>query len=730
MPLPVPNLDDRRFDDLVAEARTRLASHLPELTRVSPGDPVHGFIDLFAWLTETILYRANLIPERQRRAFLNLLQIPMRPARPAAGVVSIDANPTTAQLPPLVRDGSQLRAGKLALTGIGELQPTPLTLHVAIKEQVTAEMLTAMGLTLQDLQEQFGLKSGEKPSPFQPRRFTLGKDTLSLDQSIDNGYYLAFSVPRALEEARASLRQNLAGITLNIAIAPADELDGDSINDLKPRGLVWELLSTGEDGETLYLPLDVLTDSSLGGRKTGTVRLRLPRNPALFAAFDLADRFGVADPMFGGHRDQPPDLGEDAPTSRIVFWLRLRCPEQPKLTLGYLGVNALDVVAQGLKQDLVVGVGTGQPDQTIALPDQQIDAESLQLDVEENGIWMRWQNLPFLAGHDADARVYRLNPESGQIQFGDGISAGRRPPAGMRIRVARYRHGGGRDGNLAAGSVKELVNGSPRLRVRHDWPLQGGVDAETVEQAELRIPQFLTHRNRAVTKQDFKLITEANPINPVARAEVFDGLLPGASIRAVRDNVPGVVSVFVLPPGEPALGHTPRPTQGLLKDVFGYLVQRVLIGTELYVLSPDFVPLALSVLVQVRDLETEQQTLRSVQQALVHYLWPLAPGGARQQGWPMGGTVRVNELITQVARVDGVQAVNAMAMFQRGSKGWRRLRSDEELTLKSYQLPELLGVHVGSGSGTPAFPDGIGPLEGKGPERHLGVPVPVIPDVC
>ncbi|MEK9765605.1 MAG: hypothetical protein VW274_03935, partial [Thalassolituus sp.] len=63
MPLPVPNLDDRRFDDLVAEARNRLAGHLPELTQVAPGDPVHAFIDLFAWLTETIIYRANLIPE-------------------------------------------------------------------------------------------------------------------------------------------------------------------------------------------------------------------------------------------------------------------------------------------------------------------------------------------------------------------------------------------------------------------------------------------------------------------------------------------------------------------------------------------------------------------------------------------------------------------------------------------------------------------------------------------
>ncbi|HGX93124.1 MAG TPA: putative baseplate assembly protein, partial [Candidatus Tenderia sp.] len=73
MSYPIPNLDDRRFDDLVAEATERMQRHLPEVTHLPPGDPAHAFIDLFSWLTETILYRANLIPERQRLAFLNLL---------------------------------------------------------------------------------------------------------------------------------------------------------------------------------------------------------------------------------------------------------------------------------------------------------------------------------------------------------------------------------------------------------------------------------------------------------------------------------------------------------------------------------------------------------------------------------------------------------------------------------------------------------------------------------
>jgi hypothetical protein len=728
MPLPVPNLDDRRFDDLVEEAKARLATHLPEMTQIAPGDPVHSLIDLFAWLTETILYRANLIPERQRRVFLNLLQIPVRPARPAQGVVCIDAGPTSVHLPSLISDGTQLKAGKQAITVMGELQPTCLGLQVAIKEKVDTAALTEMGLTLQDLQEQFGLRTGEQPSPFQPRSFAIGRETLSLSQSLDQAFYLAFIVPRQLDGRLLEVRRNMAGITLNIAIAPADELEGDAINEVNPRGLLWELVSLGEDDETIYLPLDIVADSSKGGRQAGVVRLRLPRNHELY------ETFAPTDPMFNGFRDRPPDLIDQGEAARVAFWLRLRCPEHPALELGYLGVNGVDVIAQGRKQDLIVGLGTGRPDQVLALPDGQIDADSLELDVEEGGAWVRWQPLAFLAGQDADARVYRLNAESGYVYFGDGVAHGRRPPAGQRIRIAAYRYGGGREGNLASGSIKEIVDGSSRLKVRHQWPLKGGLDAETVVQAEKRIPQFLTHRNRAVTKQDFKLITEANPVNPVARAEVLEGFLPGNSIRSVRENVPGAVSVFVLPPGEPALGQTPKPTQGLLKDVFTYLLQRVLVGTELYVLSPEFVPVALSVLVQVREMETEQQTLQAVQQALIAYLWPVAPGGAHGRGWPMGdgAGVRVNELITQAARVDGVLAVNAMSLFQRTDKGWRRVGDQEQIELKKYQLPELVGIKVASGSGTPQLPDGIGPMEGQPPDTDepRGVPVPVIPDVC
>ncbi len=39
-----------------------IPAHTPEWTIQQPGDPGRTLIELFAWLADSILYRANLIP--------------------------------------------------------------------------------------------------------------------------------------------------------------------------------------------------------------------------------------------------------------------------------------------------------------------------------------------------------------------------------------------------------------------------------------------------------------------------------------------------------------------------------------------------------------------------------------------------------------------------------------------------------------------------------------------
>lgn len=87
MPLAPPNLDDRRFEDLVAEARRIIAKSCPEWTDLSPGDPGMTLVEVFAYLTDLMLYRLNHIPDKAYAAFLGLIGVQCRP--PAAAYVRL-----------------------------------------------------------------------------------------------------------------------------------------------------------------------------------------------------------------------------------------------------------------------------------------------------------------------------------------------------------------------------------------------------------------------------------------------------------------------------------------------------------------------------------------------------------------------------------------------------------------------------------------------------------------
>jgi hypothetical protein len=73
MPISLPNLDDRRFADLVEEARGLLIAQAPTLTNHNPSDPAITMIELFAYFTEVLLFRLNNITDANRIKFLQLL---------------------------------------------------------------------------------------------------------------------------------------------------------------------------------------------------------------------------------------------------------------------------------------------------------------------------------------------------------------------------------------------------------------------------------------------------------------------------------------------------------------------------------------------------------------------------------------------------------------------------------------------------------------------------------
>ncbi|HEY2294734.1 MAG TPA: putative baseplate assembly protein [Thermoanaerobaculia bacterium] len=747
MPILPPSLDDRGFDDLVAEAIARIPAHTPEWTDVQPGDPGLTLVELFAWLVDTLLYRANLIPERQRLAFLRLLGEPMRPATAARGLVTVRLEEESARavtLVPLARV-----SGPPDFETLSELTVLPVAAEAYVKRPLTDREASGMSGLVAGLRDVYGLGRrfgvGYVTTPAFPAGAAVPAGLDLVSGTVDRCLWLALLAPKP--ELVGAVRDTLGGKDgtprlLSVGVAPAQRVPdlSEQIGERARVRHVWDL-TTGRQvgGEPEYLPLDVISDTAAGLSRRGVVRLALPGADDLGAPENDVRR----DLLAGVGAGRPPRLDDADKASRLVAWLRLRPIEAvERLAFSWVGVNAVEIDQRQTATGRVVGTSDGSSGQVFALPASSVEEETFALQVEEPDLgYVLWHLVDDLGTAGAGDAVYELDAEAGTVRFGDGLR-GRVPAAGMRVRVAALRAGGGRAGNLPPAALAAIsafdLQGQKvtKLAVAQPLATEGGSDAETLADAERRIPALFRHRDRAVTVEDFRRLAAETPGVDLGRVEV----LPRFKPQQRWEDVPGVVSVMVLPSQPARRPPNPRADRPLIEAVFAWLDVRRPLTCELYVIGCEYIPLALAVGVEIRDGFGHDQVLNDVREALRAHLWPLAPGGPAGDGWPLGRKVEERELVVVVARVPGVQEVSGVRLFTRetvnGELRWQPTPPGADgqaaLGLEIWQLPELLAVAVAAGD-PPDSPGSTGGSTGAAGGVGSGndaIPVPVVPEVC
>ena len=83
MPIKPPNLDDRRYEDILAEAESLIPQYCPEWTNLGDADPGMTLVQLFSWMTELTIYRLNRVPDKTYIHFLNFIGEERHTAEPA-----------------------------------------------------------------------------------------------------------------------------------------------------------------------------------------------------------------------------------------------------------------------------------------------------------------------------------------------------------------------------------------------------------------------------------------------------------------------------------------------------------------------------------------------------------------------------------------------------------------------------------------------------------------------
>jgi len=108
------NLDDKKFDDILSEARALLARYGKEWTDHNITDPGITFIELFAWLAEMEMYYLNQVTDANYKTFLKLSGIHLLEAQPARVDITFENIPDDKDNPL-----DPIKAGKQLYTELG-----------------------------------------------------------------------------------------------------------------------------------------------------------------------------------------------------------------------------------------------------------------------------------------------------------------------------------------------------------------------------------------------------------------------------------------------------------------------------------------------------------------------------------------------------------------------------------------------------------------------------------
>lgn len=735
MALIGPVLDDRTWDQLRTELVERIPAYTPEWTDHNASDPGIALLELFAFLGESLLFRFNQIPDATKVAFLRLLEIAPRPATPATVLAALS---TTDSAGVEIPDGTQLTAGAVPFQTDEGILAWPLEVLAAGRIPAPAPPTGTDATPAQQRREQgrrtdaamrAGLALDAAVTFYETR--TLSAGSLDVADTVDNALWIA------LLDAGTAEPNRLHGKGLHLAVRidetvdrpfllePAEAADfrSDALADPPPSVLwrIWVPDPVAAANDVLR-PVEVRGDRTRGLTTTGTVVLGLPEDLDTIARVTQDTLDSAREPVPGP--GAPPALDDPETEERVLAWLQLTRPAgeaRPIRPVEAVLVNAVAAVQSTTTGPELLGDGDGGSDQLFSLVHQGVLADSVYLEVEELDGWRRWTEVEdFVATRDPDDRHFVLDRADGVVRFpAGGRFGGRVPGIGERVRVRSYRYGGGTAGNVPAEAIT-AVTGVGGVEVTNPFPAAGGDDPEPLDDALDRIPREVHRRDRAVTDDDY--VALASGVAGVARAHALPLFHPDAP----ADEAAGVVTVVVLPSRDPAHPGAPLPDRALLRRVAAHLDQRRLVTAELYVVPPEYVPIAVAAGIEVRDGYQVDAVRRWVELILRQYLAPVPPYGPEGQGWPFGRTVRAAELHAIAVQVEGVEYLTGLTLAVPDPADPVSWREVGEVDLARYQIPELREITVVPG---PPLAPGAErePQPPVGPEPVL---LPLPPEVC
>ena len=620
MTLPAPTLDDRKFQDIVSEARSLIPRYCPEWTDHNLSDPGITFIELFAWMTDILLYRLNRVPEKNHIKFLDLIGVKLLAAQPAKADITFRlsaAQPESIIIP---------RGTEIA------------TVRTETQDAITFTTDRDIEIVAPDMSHCLISRGGTVFHDYMPVLKT--KEMMDIFQKTpqeNDAFYIGF-------------RQNLAGNTLRLMFETS--IEGIGVDPNNPP-VSWEFWNAEEDK---WASLRLMSDTTGGLNRDGEVILNVPYS------CDLTEEDGRFACWIRCRVIKPRPKQPAYTSSPRVRSVSMHC-------IG--GTVPASHSSKIMTEEL--GRSKGNPGQIFYLQNTPVLArdEKETIEIEnDDGSWQPWQEVKSFSNSSPDDLHFTCDSVSGEIQFGPRLRQpngeehqfGSIPPKGKRLRSSGYRYGGGVQGNVGERTLTVLKSSIPYVaEVTNLEAAKGGTDSETLDNAKFRAPEVLKARTRAVTADDFEFLAyEAS--REVARAKC----LTPKSVDQKSSVTPGTVHVLIVP--LIAVGSGPISKEQLLlpdllrKKVTEYLDERRLLTTQLVVSNPVYCGVTVEANVKAKTKTDIKRLKNEIEKKLYQFINPIN-GGPDNTGWPFERSILASDAYSLIQGVPGVDYVEELSFI-------------------------------------------------------------------
>jgi hypothetical protein len=715
MPLPKPDLDDRRFFDLYSESVKKIPHFSPVWTNHNVSDPGITFIDLFSWMTETAIFRLNLITDRHRLKYLRLLGEAPRPAVPAS-VELIPEDPARASS---LRKGDVIFSEGQSERIFFEIDEDPVIAATELKQivvdegsrgiinhsdanakkdqffapfgipgRVGAALYLGFSMPVENLTVAFRLYEEGYPPPGSDDAKTDDTPVLS---TLKWEYFSSFGWKNMDKGATSPGYSDTTcsfGRSGRVMFHGLTGWEMMKNHPFLPRDLYW-LRCCAADYRYIYPPrLESVTLNPVTATHGRIIRDdTVPRTGNGLP--DLVFPLGNAPVLY-----RSMQLAVHDPQDEIFDWERLRSQDdrnERARFCSFIGRTfSLDWIAgDGLIFEMDNDPDTPREHLTISGKDSSAvfykegfrNAISWSVNSQAypdfflhagNGTTFSlsyWTEVNDFDGSGPDDHHYVVDYDIPTILFGNGLY-GKVPEPGSAIRIVSYRTGGGVRGNILPGKIWHVYERDPLRRngyggetvLVNPRAAQGGRDRETISDAFKRLRHGLMTPGAAVTSADYEYIATHTPGLRVAGARAVVSTVK--SLKATGQQKYVILTIVPYTP-ERILETPPTAPEEYLDAVRTHIDKSRILGTRIVVQSAVYVRVSLEVTVIPSDGYEDVDIVAAVKNEMTEFFHPVF-GGKDGKGWPLGRMVSRSELIDRFQGLPGINCVTRLRLHGTG----------------------------------------------------------------